>query len=292
MDSGDNFTSPAHKIKRQSSLSQLLQAELQRLLLILGCCTRTHNSRIFFQRNILHQLHLRFFGYGRVRVADDVSREDDVCAHHGGSRAPRNPAGNERVGRDARRQLRLAAAAVVVVVEANHNGAVTIAAADHRTIPIKVQLPACPCFLYLCLDLWEKKGQKRETVVHGSPTPTLLLIIPLKSAFEWTRELNQTTDNKQTNKIPRWHVGGKKTVEGRQGACTVCKHRDGKKQPGIGEWQGHDKGSCRSSILKPVWKTWEPTLFLNAASCSGSNSGGKTQDLSCEHAFTLGKTSG
>lgn len=75
-----------------------------------------------------------------------------MSAHHGGSRAPRNPAGNQHVGRNARRQVRLAAGAVVVV-EADDNGAVTIAAADRGTVPIKVQLPACPCFLYFCLDL-------------------------------------------------------------------------------------------------------------------------------------------
>lgn len=83
-------------------------------------------------------------------------------AHHGGSRAPRNPARNQRVGRNASRRVRLAAGAVVVVVEADDHGAVVIAAADHRAVPVKVQVPACPRFLHLCLDLWEKEGRQRE----------------------------------------------------------------------------------------------------------------------------------
>lgn len=73
-------------------------------------------------------------------------------ADHRWTRGPRNPTGNERIGRWPRRQVRLAAGAVVVV-DANNNRAVVIAATDHRSIPIKVQVPPRPCFLDLCLDL-------------------------------------------------------------------------------------------------------------------------------------------
>lgn len=86
-------------------------------------------------------------------------------ADHGRARTPRNPAGNESVGRCPCSEVRLAAGAVVVV-EANNDGAVMIAAADHRTIPIKVQVPACPCFLYLCLDLC---GRERQRHKQGCP---------------------------------------------------------------------------------------------------------------------------
>lgn len=137
----------------------IIQRVLQRFLLILGCSTRTENRRIFFQRNIIHHFWpavLRFFGYGRIWVTDDIPREDDVRADHRRTCGPRNPTGNERIGRCARRQVRLAAGAVVVV-DANNDGAVMIAATDHWSIPIKVQVPPCPCFLYLCLDLWEGK---------------------------------------------------------------------------------------------------------------------------------------
>lgn len=45
------------------------------------------------------------------------------------------------------------AAGAVVVVDADDDGAVAVAAADHRALPLKGQVPACPCFLHLCLDL-------------------------------------------------------------------------------------------------------------------------------------------
>lgn len=48
-------------------------------------------------------------------------------------------------------------AAGAVVVEADNDGAVMVAAADHRPLPLEGQVPACPCFLYLCLDLWEEQ---------------------------------------------------------------------------------------------------------------------------------------
>lgn len=137
---------------------------LQRFLLILSCSTRTENRRIFFQRNIIHHFWpavLRFFGYGRIWVTDDIPREDDVRADHRWTRGPRNPTGNERIGRCPRRQVRLAAGAVVVV-DANNNRAVMIAATDHRSIPIKVQVPPRPCFLYLCLDLWERERHSHK----------------------------------------------------------------------------------------------------------------------------------
>lgn len=44
-------------------------------------------------------------------------------------------------------------AAGAVVVEADDDGAVAVAAADHRALPLKRQVPTCPCFLYLGLDL-------------------------------------------------------------------------------------------------------------------------------------------
>lgn len=144
---------------RLSSFSSDNRRVLQCFLLFLGRCAGTKNRRVFFQRNILHHLWpavLGFFGYGRVRVTDDVPREDDVHAHHGGTRASRDPAGYERVGRSARGQVRLAAGAVVVV-EADDNRTVMVASTHHRTIPIKVQVPSRPCFLYLCLDLGGKK---------------------------------------------------------------------------------------------------------------------------------------
>lgn len=104
-------------------------------------------------------------------------------AHHGGARAPRNAAGNERVGRCTRGQVRLAAGAVVVV-EADHHGAVMIAAADHRTVPIKVQVPACPCFLYFCLDLWEREGKRGQRVVLETLiVPDIMGCRCMKNAF-------------------------------------------------------------------------------------------------------------
>lgn len=133
---------------------------LQCFLLILGSSTRTENRRIFFQRNIIHHFWpavLRFFGYGWIWVTNDIPRENDVCADHRWTGGPRNPTGYKRIGSCTRCQVRLAAGAVVVV-DAHDDRAIMIAATDHRSIPIKVQVPPRPCFLYLCLDLGEGKA--------------------------------------------------------------------------------------------------------------------------------------
>lgn len=78
-------------------------------------------------------------------------------ADHWGTCAPINAARRERGGargRASTRQVGLAAGAVVV--EADNDGAVAVPAADHWALPLKGQVPTCPGFLYLCLDLWGK----------------------------------------------------------------------------------------------------------------------------------------
>ena len=137
---------------------------LQCLLLILGCCTGTRSGQVFLQRDIVHLLGaavLRLLRYGWVWVTDHVSREGGVHADGGGARAPINTARNKRGGACGRAgpcQVGLAAGAVVV--EADDDGAVAVAAADHRALPLEGQVPACPCFLDLRLDLWERERIK------------------------------------------------------------------------------------------------------------------------------------
>lgn len=75
-------------------------------------------------------------------------------ADHRGSRAAVNTARTERGGpRGEASPSQVGLATGAVVVEAHDDGAVTVAAADGRALPVKGQVPACPCFLYLCLDL-------------------------------------------------------------------------------------------------------------------------------------------
>lgn len=108
-------------------------------------------------------------------------------ADHRWTRGPRNPTGNERIGRCARRQVRLAARAVVVV-DANDDGAVMIAATDHRSIPIKVQVPPRPCFLYLCLDL--REGKTKGCPQNNGTLFLILWIAGPSNAFKLMPGLN------------------------------------------------------------------------------------------------------
>ena len=77
-------------------------------------------------------------------------------ADGGGARAPINTARNKCGGARGRASpCEVGLAAGAVVVEADDDRAVVVAAADHRALPLEGQVPACPCFLDLCLDLWE-----------------------------------------------------------------------------------------------------------------------------------------
>lgn len=55
-------------------------------------------------------------------------------------------------GRTTSCQMGLAAGAVVVV-DADNDRAVMVATTDHWALPLKGQVPTCPCFLNLRLDL-------------------------------------------------------------------------------------------------------------------------------------------
>lgn len=72
---------------------------------------------------------------GRAYASAQAAR-----SHRGGS-----------CGKPPARQVRLTTGAVVV--QTHHHRAVTVPAADHRALPVEGQVPACPGFLYFCLDL-------------------------------------------------------------------------------------------------------------------------------------------
>ena len=153
-----------------SNVSVDVRQLLQSFLLILSCCTGIENRQIFLQRDIVHLLGpavLRLFRDGRVRVADHVTRERGVQADHGGARAPIHVAWNQcggACGRPGPGQVGLAAGAVVV--HPHDHGAVAVAAADHRALPLKGQVPARPRLLYLRLDLWEWDGHILSQTDH------------------------------------------------------------------------------------------------------------------------------
>lgn len=140
---------------------------LQLFLLILSRFTFILDGQVFLQWDIVHSLGsavVWLFRYRRVWVADHISGEGRVQADLSGACAPIGSAWNERSGARGRprcRQVGLATGAVVVV-KADHYGAVLIAATHHWAIPLKVQVPTCPCFLYLCLNLTELKRKKSK----------------------------------------------------------------------------------------------------------------------------------
>lgn len=87
-------------------------------------------------------------------------------ADHGWTCAPVNAAGNERGGargRPSTSQVGLAAGAVVV--QTYDHRPITVAAAHNWTLPLKRKVPPCPCFLYLCLDLWGCGGNKARKYI-------------------------------------------------------------------------------------------------------------------------------
>lgn len=130
---------------------------LQCFLLILHCCTHIQDCQIFLQRDIVHLFRatvFRFLWYGWVWVSHYVPWKGGVHVDRWGACASTDAAGSHcggSSGKPTTCQMRLTAGAVVV--QTHNHRAISIAAADHRALPVKGQIPTCPGFLYFCLDL-------------------------------------------------------------------------------------------------------------------------------------------